>query len=86
MPSNFHSFSYFFLDFYPSLPVQHVPTLVMKPISVTEIVSMATEVLIITDTPRARAGEEHMRRTHMYACTHAAEEQGAVYIQYVVLM
>lgn len=57
-----------------SLPVQHVPTLlVMKPISVTEIVSMATEVLIITDTPTARAGEEHTHthtRAHTYACTH----------------
>lgn len=44
----------------------------MKPISVTEIVSMATEVLIITDTPTARAGEEHTHtdHIHVYACTH----------------
>lgn len=76
MPSNFyfvlfHSFSYSPSIFFSiSLPVQHVPTLlVMKPISVTEIVSMATEVLIITDTPTARAGEEYTRCTHMYAGT-----------------
>lgn len=49
------------LSFLPRLfavspAVQHVPALlVMKPISVTEIVSMETEVLIITDTPAARA-------------------------------
>ena len=30
----------------------------MKPIIVTEIVSMATEVLIITDTPTARVGDK----------------------------
>ena len=54
------------------LPVQRVPTLlVMKPIIVTEIVSMATEVLIITDTPTARGGEEltHANmHTHVRSC------------------
>lgn len=44
----------------------------MKPISVTEIVSIATEVLIITDTPTARAGEEHTHtHTRAYTCMHA---------------
>lgn len=53
------------------MPVQHVPTLlVMKPISVTEIVSMATEVLIITDTPTARAAEEHAWLIHIYVSLH----------------
>ena len=60
------------------LPVQRVPThLIMKPIIVTEIVSMATEVLIITDTPTARGGEElthantHTRTyVHVQACAH----------------
>lgn len=42
----------------------------MKPISVTEIVSMATEVLIITDTPTARAAEEHAWLIHIYVSLH----------------
>lgn len=47
----------------------------MKPISVTEIVSMATEVLIITDTPTARAAEEHAWLIHIYvACTHTHKD------------
>lgn len=40
------------------IPVQHVPTLIQQ-ISVTEIVSMETEVLIITDTRTVTAWEEH---------------------------
>lgn len=57
------------------MPVQHVPTLlVMKPISVTEIVSMATEVLIITDTPTARAAEEHAWLIHIYVSLHTHKD------------
>lgn len=45
----------------------------MKPISITEIVSMATEVLIITDTPAAKAGEELTHTAPMHVCAYTHE-------------
>lgn len=52
------------------MPDNHVPALlVMKPISVSKIVSIVT-VLIITDTPTARAGEEHASMRDVSGPTH----------------
>lgn len=54
------------------MPDNHVPALlVMKPISVSKIVSIVT-VLIITDTPTARAGEEHTSMRDVSGHTHTA--------------
>lgn len=68
------SFIYHLIFPSDTAPDNHVPALlVMKPISVSKIVSIVT-VLIITDTPTARAGEEHtsMRDVSGHTHTHTA--------------